>query len=185
GQHPIRAIAIGFVDHEDVSNFHQAGFHHLHAVAGFRHQDDDHRIRRAHHIEFGLAYSYRLNQYIVPTRGVKQFDHILGCSRHAAVAATGRHAADKHALVEVMLAHADTITQERATGKWAGGVNSNHSHSLASLTHEGSETINHTRLSRPRRASDTDGESITESGRDSSENRTDFAPVALGPGPET
>ena len=31
--HSIRPITVGFVDHEDIRNFHDAGLEHLHAVA--------------------------------------------------------------------------------------------------------------------------------------------------------
>ncbi len=51
----IGALAIRFVEDEDVSDFHQAGFHILNVVAETGYQNDDHTIGEADDVNFILA----------------------------------------------------------------------------------------------------------------------------------
>src|SRR5258708_21800347 len=51
----IGALAIRFVEDEDVSDFHQAGFHVLNVIAEAGHENDDHAIGEANDVNFILA----------------------------------------------------------------------------------------------------------------------------------
>jgi hypothetical protein len=84
-----------------------------------------------------------------------------------------------------VLRHPDAISQQRAAGERARGVNSDHANRFSGCSHEGSQAINYARLPSSRRASDADGKGIPEPGCDSLKDWTNFVPIPLNQGHES
>ena len=72
GLHAHGAFAIRLVDDEDVGDLEQAGLHHLHRVARFRHQHDDDRRGELHDVELGLTDADGLDDDRVLAERVEQ-----------------------------------------------------------------------------------------------------------------
>ena len=77
-----RAVAIGFVQHKNVRNFHQTGLHVLHVVAQAGNEQHQRAIGQSHDIDFILAHADGLDQYNLLARRIeKQARHRPWCAQ--------------------------------------------------------------------------------------------------------
>src|SRR5882724_4595778 len=91
----VGAFAIGFVQHKNIADLHQAGLHVLNVVAEARHQNHDHAIGKPDDVNFVLADANRFNQDLpLAGRVQEQRDFGGGSSESAQKSARG-HGSDK------------------------------------------------------------------------------------------
>ena len=112
----VGAFAVGFVQHENVADFHQAGFHVLDVVAKAGDQNDEHAIGQAHDVDFILADADGFDQHLTLARRIEQQRHFGGGARQAAQKTARGHRADEDAGVAGVALHADAVAQNRAAG---------------------------------------------------------------------
>ena len=160
----LRTIAVGFVDHEQVGNFHDSGLDGLDGVAAFRHQRQNSRIRRGRYIELRLTDAHRFDDDEVSAERVEELDDTSGSSGQPALMPSGRHAADKDAGVQVMLLHADAVTQNCPARKGTRRVNGDNTDRLALLPGVRREPVREGALAGARRARDPDTIRSSQSG---------------------
>ena len=118
----VGALAVGLVDDEDVGDLHDAGLDRLHVVAGAGHEHDDRDVRRADDVHFVLADADGLDDDDVLARGVEDQRRVARRARQAAEMAARRHAADEHAGIAGVRAHADAVAEDGAAGERAGRI---------------------------------------------------------------
>ena len=114
-----RALAIGFVDHENVRNLHQPGLQALHVVAHAGHQHHNRAIRQPHDFNFALPHAHCLDQDNILASSVQQQRCVARGLRQATQISARGHGPDENPFVARMALHADAIAQNRATGKRA------------------------------------------------------------------
>ena len=56
------AFSVGFVEHKDVRDFHEAGFHVLDVVAETRNQNNENTIGEAHDVDFVLTDAHGFDE---------------------------------------------------------------------------------------------------------------------------
>src|SRR5260221_2961363 len=95
----VGALAIGFVQHKNIANLHQAGLHVLNVGAEARHQNHDLAIGKPDDVNFVLADANGFNQDLpLAGRVQEQRDFGGGSSESAQKSARG-HGSDKDSRV--------------------------------------------------------------------------------------
>jgi len=135
------ACVIGLVDHDNVSDFQQAGFHRLNVVSQPRRHDGQDRIGHFEDINITLTDTDRFNENDVEAGGVK---HYYGLTRRACQAASlsaCRHAANVNSRVQRMCLHSNAIAKERAACAGAADIDRQDTDRLALLAVGSDELI--------------------------------------------
>ena len=137
-EHPLQvadgrfhAAAIGLVDDEHIADLEQAGLARLDRVAPTRRDDDDRRVRGPCDGNLHLTDADGLDEDPRVAGGVEHAHRVRRRTREPAELAARRHRAHEHAVVGVVVLHADAVTEDRAAGERAGGIDRDHRHSLA------------------------------------------------------
>ena len=125
--HPVSAVAIALVDHENVGNLHNARLEALHIVAHAGHQHNDGYVGQAHDIDFILADPHGFEQEPLLAAGLDHGGYLRRAAGEPTQRAAGGHAAHIKAGIGIVLSHPDAISQDGSPGKGAGGVDGNHS----------------------------------------------------------
>src|SRR6266849_6454935 len=107
----IGALAIRFVEDEDVSDFHQAGFHILNVVAETGYENDDHAIGEANDVNFILANADGFDEDLMLACGVEKQRDFGGGASEAPKKSACSHGANENAGVTGVALHADAIAQ--------------------------------------------------------------------------
>jgi hypothetical protein len=150
----VGAFAIGFVEDEDVGDFHQAGFHVLNIVAQAGYENDDYTIGETNDVDFVLADADGFDEDLMFARGVKeQRDFGRGAGEAAKESARG-HRTDEDASVAGVALHTDTIAENCAARVGAGRVHGDNSYALVLFAMLRRDAIDQSALSRAGRASD-------------------------------
>ena len=89
---------------------------------------DHDAIRQLHDINFVLPNANSLDEYLVFASGIEQQRDFRGRARQASQESARRHRANEHACVAGVPLHANAITENRAAGVRASGIDSNHAH---------------------------------------------------------
>ena len=153
---PVAAFAIRLVHHEDVGDFHDAGFERLHLVAGARHQRHDRDIGRADDVHFILADANGFDDDDVLAGGVEHQRRVGGRARQSAEMAAGRHAPDEHARIAGVRLHPEPIAEHRAAAERAGRVDRDHADRESAATKLGRQPIDERALPRAGRTGHAD-----------------------------
>ena len=152
--HSIGAIAVSFVDGEDVGDLHNARLEALHIVSHSRDKHDDSDIGQADDLDFILSDANGFDKENISSAG---FDHLryvaCGCGKTTQRPARG-HAANIEAVVTCMLLHADTVAEKRAAGKRTGWIDGYHANSLARCSPRTGQAVDERALAGSRRACD-------------------------------
>ncbi len=154
--HPVGAVAIALVDHENIGNLHDAGLDALHIVAHSGNQHNDGYVGQAHDIDFILADAHGLQQQPMLAAGLDHGGNIRRATGEAAQRASGRHAAHVKAGIGIVLLHPDAISQDGSAGVGAGGVDGNHSDGRLLRAIPASKPIDQRALTGARRAGHAD-----------------------------
>ena len=115
----VGAFAIGFIQHKNIGDFHQAGFDVLDFIAEAGDEDDDGAIGQLHDIHFVLPDANRFNKDGVFSSGVEKQSDIGGGASEATKETTRRHGADEDAFILRVALHADAVAENGAAGVWA------------------------------------------------------------------
>src|SRR5262249_12229845 len=134
-------FTVGFVEHEDVADFHEAGFHVLNVVAQTGNQDNQNAIGEADDIHFVLADAHGFNEYLMLAGGVENKGDFGRSSGQPAQKSARSHGADKDARIAGMALHADAIAENSAAAVRAGGIDSNDADAFCVPAIVGGETI--------------------------------------------
>ena len=137
----VGAGLVGFVDGEDVGDFHDAGFDGLHVVTHTGDEDDDGDLREAGDFDFVLAYADGFNDDVVAAGGVHQLNQVGGGAGQTAEAAAGGHGTDEDAGIGMVLLHADAVAQDGSAGAATGGVDGQNGDGFALTAQGGGEGI--------------------------------------------
>ena len=162
---------VGFVDDENVGDFHDPGLDGLHVVT---HAGDEHQhghIGDAGNVDFILAHAHGFDQYIIFARRIEQQREIGGGTGEAACRAAGGHGADEDAAIAVMALHADAIAEDRAAGNAAGGIDSENADRLSLAAECARERVDQRALAGARRPGDADDEGAARRAGASSRSR--------------
>src|SRR5579859_3641741 len=142
----VGALPVGFVENEDVGDFHEAGFHGLDVVAETGNEDDDDTIGEANDINFVLTNADGFDEDLFFTGGVEdECDFGRGARKSAEKTARG-HRADKDAVVAGVALHADAIAENGATGVGACGIDRDHADGLLRFAVVSGEAIDKSAL---------------------------------------
>ena len=91
-QRPLRALAVGLVDHQHVGDLEQSRFHRLDVVAEAGRRYDHAHVGDLGDVDIGLAGADRLEQDDVLAGGVERVDHPHRRRTQAAQVAAARQA---------------------------------------------------------------------------------------------
>ena len=108
------AAAVGLVDDEHVADLEQAGLARLDRVAPTGSDDDDRRVGGTGDRNLHLTDADRLDEDPRVAGGVEHAHRMRRCTREPAELAARRHRAHEHAVVGVVVLHADAVTEDRA-----------------------------------------------------------------------
>src|SRR6266853_2269162 len=144
----IGALAIRFVENEDVSDFHQAGFHILNVVAETGYQNDDHAIGEADDVNFILANADGFDEDLMLARGVEKQRDFGGGASEAAKKSARSHGANENAGVTGVALHADTIAEDCSAGVGTGGIYGDDTDAFVLLAMLGGDAIDQCAFSR-------------------------------------
>ena len=129
----ISAFAIGFVEDENIANFHQAGFHVLDVVAEAGDEDDENAIGETDDIDFVLADADGFDEDLALACGVEEKRNFSGGTSQAAEESARGHGADENAGVAGVALHANAIAENSAAGVGAGGIDGDDADGLVAL----------------------------------------------------
>ncbi len=118
----VGTFAIGFVEDEDVADFHQAGFHILNVVTEAGDEDYDDAIGEANDVDFVLADTNGFDKDLALASGVEEECDFSGGASEAAEESARGHGADEDSRVACVGLHADAIAENCSTSVRAGGV---------------------------------------------------------------
>ena len=144
----IGALAIRFVEDEDVSDFHQAGFHILNVVAETGYENDDHAIGEANDVNFILANADGFDEDLMLACGVEKQRDFGGGASEAPKKSTSGHGANENAGVTSVALHADTIAEDCAAGVGTGGIYGDDTDAFVLLAVLGGDAIDQCAFSR-------------------------------------
>ena len=153
----IRALPVRLIDDVEVGDFHHAGFQRLYRIPRFRRHGHDDGISHAHYPQLGLADAYRLNQDDVLAGGVQRPHHAFHDTRQPARLPSRRHAANEHAVIQVVPLHPNPVPQQRAPGERAGRVNGQDAHRQVHRSQVLSEPVNQRAFAHARRPGNPHG----------------------------
>src|SRR5579884_3106675 len=92
--HAIGSLAIALVDHEDISDFHDAGLDRLHIISHSGNEDHDRNVCETHDVNFILTDANGLHENHVFSSSVEQCRNICSSGSQAAEESSRSHAAD-------------------------------------------------------------------------------------------
>ncbi len=153
--HPVSAVAIAFVDHENIGDLHDPRLERLHIVARAWHQDDNGNVGGAHDVDFVLADTHGFDDHQALAGSIEDQRRVAGRARKAAHVAARRHAADEHVLVRGVRLHAHAIAENRPASKRTGRIDGDDADGFAGLAGFGGEPIDERALARAGWAGDT------------------------------
>lgn len=104
--------AVGLVDDEDVSDFHQSGLVGLNRIAPTWVHDHNGGVSGTRYLYFDLANTNGLHHYPLAPSSFQQTDSLRRGQSEAAEMTAGRHRSDEHSLVQRMFLHSDPIAQD-------------------------------------------------------------------------
>ena len=122
------SLAVGLVDHEDVGDLHETGLVGLNGVAPSRVHHDHGGVGRTGDLDFHLTDTNRFEQHPREAGGVEHAHRRRRGERQAAEMTARGHRPDEHASIEEMVAHADSIAEDRTAGVGRRRVNRQHGH---------------------------------------------------------
>ena len=152
-----RAVVIGLVDDEDVSDLEDPGLRGLDGISGPGREQDDRRVGERGDVHLRLADAHRLDEHDVETGGVEQPQCSGRRRRQPAEVAAGRHRADENPGITRVTDHADAVAEQRATGERRRGVDREHRDAEALRAIGRDECVRRRRLAdagRPRQTDD-------------------------------
>src|SRR5215471_20047878 len=118
----VGAFAVGFVEDENVADFHQAGFHVLDIIAKTGDENDEDTIGEADDVHFVLADSDGFDEDLVLACGVEK-ERDFGCGTGEAAEESARgHGANENAVIACVTLHADAIAENGPSCVRAGGI---------------------------------------------------------------
>ena len=124
-QHRLRRGVI-HLDRDHVGNLHDPGFQCLHGVAGAGHQDEQHRVGDADHLDLRLpgAHGLEVDEVLPPASS-----RSIACSVASATAEmpARSHRADEDLGIEEVVREPDPVAEQRALRERAGRVDADHS----------------------------------------------------------
>jgi hypothetical protein len=103
----------------------------------------------------------------------------LGCLGQSPVATARGHTPNKHASIEIMLLHADTITEDGSARERAGRIDSDNANGFALLACMGSECVSDGAFAGARRSRNTHAVSSAEGRGNTSHNLWDFCTMSF------
>jgi hypothetical protein len=152
----IRTRQVGFVDYENIGDFHNAGLDGLDIIAQTRHQDQDSHVGEARDFYLVLARADGFNQdHIAPGR-VEEQREVKRHLRDTAQLAAARHGTNKNAGISVMVLHANAVAQDGAARERAAWVNGENADGLPLAPKNSGELIYEGALACAWRTRDTD-----------------------------
>ncbi len=152
----LRSGVVGFVNHEDIRDLHDARLDGLYVVAHPWNQHHDCHLRHTGDLNFVLTHPHRFDDDEVLAGRVHQRGHIGGSPRQPAGCSARGHGADEDAGVGVMAEHADAVAQDRAAGAPAGGVHRDDGGGASLAAQLARHGIHQRALARARRTGDAD-----------------------------
>ena len=150
----VGAFAVGFVEDEDVRDFHEARFHGLNVVTEAGNENDDDTIGEADDVNFILADADGFDEDLFFACGVQDECDFGSGSRKAAEKTACGHGADEDAGVAGMALHADAIAENGAAGVRAGGIDGDDSDFLAGFAIVSGEAVDERAFAGARSAGD-------------------------------
>src|SRR3954454_19320906 len=110
-------LAVGFVDHEDIGDLHQAGLVRLYGVAPTRVDDDDGGVCLAGDLHLYLPDADGLDEHPLTADRVEQPDRFRRRQRQSTEMTAGRHRADEDTCVGGVVLHAYAVAEDGAAGE--------------------------------------------------------------------
>ena len=154
--HALGALAVTFVDHENVGNFHDPGFDRLHIVAHAGHQNHDGDIGQPHDVDFVLPHAHRFNHDQVAPRSIEHSGRIGSGARQPSQRSACCHAANVNPRIAIVVLHANAVAQNRSARVRAGRVDRDDADGLIFLAIVLGQLIDQRALARSGSASQTD-----------------------------
>ena len=122
---PFDAVAVRFIQHENVRDLHQAGLHILHIVAHARHEQDQRAVCETHDIHFILADAHGFDEHVLFSGGVENQRDIARGPREATEKSTRRHRPDENSRIAGVALHAYAVAENRSARVRARGIDGN------------------------------------------------------------
>src|SRR6185369_12097717 len=155
---------VGLVDDKNIADFEDSGLDGLNVVTESGDHHDTGRVRFPDDIHFVLTDADRFNNNNVHPEGVHDQGNIRGRARKTSQCATRGQAANENTFVAGVAVHADTVTQDRAAGKGAGGVDRHYPDLFPAYTKRGGQLIDQRRFSGAGRAGNADDIGVAGAG---------------------
>ncbi len=130
----VRTGPIRLVHDQQVGDLDDAGLDGLNVVARSRNGQQTNGVDDAHHVDLLLTHAHRLHQDHVEAHRIEHADDATRGTRQSARLAAIRHASDEDTRVEIVLAHANAIAEDRAAGIWAGRIDRDDGNTRHSLS---------------------------------------------------
>lgn len=154
----VGSFAVGFVDYENVGDFHNSGLEALDVVAHARDEDDEGQVCEAGDFDFVLADAYRLDEDDIFAAGFEYEGYVGGREREAAESAARGHRTSVEAGVTLVILKTDAIAEECAAGEGAGGIDSEDADGLLGIAKAAGEAIDQRALACSGGAGDADAD---------------------------
>ena len=169
-QHPQRAgdlrfgaqrsvsIEVGFVDHHEIRELHDALLHGLQVIAGVRQLQQQEKIGHAGDGRLGLADADRLDEHDIVARCLADQHRLTRAFSDAAQGPRRRRRTDVRARVGREPIHARLVAEDRAAGESRRRVDREHRDAVAALHEEHAERLDEGRLTDARHTGDADAQ---------------------------
>ena len=144
----IRAVSIGFVDHEHVGYFENPCLDRLDVIAQSGNHHHDGGLGRPDDVDLVLSHAHRFDQNDVEPHGVQDNDYIVRGARQSAQLTACRHGSDEYVGIDGMIHHADSVTKNGASAEGRRWVDRHDAHALVEFSVLGDELIHQGRLPR-------------------------------------
>ena len=146
------SVAITFVDHKDVGDFHDAGLDGLHVIAHARNQNDDGDVGKTNDVHFILSDTDGFDHDDIATRGIENSRSVGRGAGQATERTAGGHAANEDAGIGVVVLHANAVAQNRSPGVRTGGIHGYDAGGFASFAVMARQLVHQRALAGTRRA---------------------------------
>ena len=154
----VGAVAVGFVDDEDVGDFHHAGFEALHVVAHAGNEHDNGDVGEAGDLDFVLADADGFDEQHVFAAGFENERDVGGGEGESAERAAGGHGARVEAGVGMAILKTDAVAENGAAGEGAGGIDGDDADGFAGFPKSAGQAIDQRALAGSGSAGDADAE---------------------------
>src|SRR5688572_7308909 len=154
--HRLRRRMIGLVDGDHVGDLHDARLQRLDRVARAGHEDEQHCVRHARHLDLALTGADGLDEHDVLAEGVEQEQRLERRLGQAAEVAARAHRADEDARIEKVLRQPDPVAEQRALRERARRIHRDDARRLPELPGMDDKRTDEGRLADPRGAGDAD-----------------------------